>query len=57
MAAEAAALAAEAAAVEVQKVRNVLARLMPTLTEDKAVRMAGELQAKIEEFCRKNDIK
>ena len=49
--------AAEAAVVEVQKVRNALSRLLPTLTEDRAVRMAGELQEKIAEFCRKNDIK
>jgi len=49
--------AAEAAVVEVQKVRTALSRLLPTLTEDRAVRMAGELQARIEEFCRKNDIK
>jgi len=49
--------AAEAAVVEVQKVRSALSRLLPTLTEDGAVRMAGELQARIEEFCRKNDIK
>lgn len=49
--------AAEAAVVEVQKVRNALSRLLPTLTEDRAVRLAGELQQKITEFCRKNDIK
>jgi len=49
--------AAEAAAVEVQKARNDLARLLPALTEGKAIRMAGELREKIAEFCRKNDIK
>jgi hypothetical protein len=49
--------AVDAAAVEVQKIRNALTRLVPTLTEDKAIRKAEELQAKIEEFCRKNDIK
>jgi hypothetical protein len=49
--------AVDTAAVEVQKIRNTLARLLPTLTEDMAIRKAEELQAKIEEFCRKNDIK
>jgi hypothetical protein len=48
---------AEAAVIQVQKIRNDLARLLPTLTEDRAIRMAGELQEKIAEFCRKNDIK
>ncbi len=49
--------AAEAAVVEVQKVRNALSRLLPALTEDTATHMAGELREKIDEFCRKNDIK
>jgi hypothetical protein len=49
--------AAEAAVADVQKVRNELARLMRTLTEEKATVKAGELKAKIDEFCRKNDIR
>jgi AmiR/NasT family two-component response regulator len=48
---------AEAAVRDVQNVRNELARLMKTLTEDKAIARAEELQAKVEEFCRKNDIR
>jgi hypothetical protein len=49
--------AAEAATLEVQKVRNELAGLMKTLTEEKAIAKADELKAKVDEFCRKNDIK
>jgi hypothetical protein len=49
--------AAEAAVVDVQKVRSDLARLRKTLTEEKAVARADELAAKVDEFCRKNDIK
>jgi hypothetical protein len=48
---------AEAASVQVLKARNELGRLMPALTEEKAIRKAEELQARIDEFCRKNDIK
>ncbi len=48
---------AEQAVVDVQKVRRELDRLRQTLTEDKAVARAEELAAKIDEFCRKNDIK
>jgi len=48
---------AESAVVEVQRARNELARLRKTLTEDKAVVQAEELRAKIDEFCRKNDIR
>jgi len=48
---------AEAAAIEVQKARNELARLTGALTEDKAILKAEELRAKIDEFIRKNDIK
>jgi hypothetical protein len=49
--------AAEAAAIQVQKTRDGLARLIGTLTEDKAILKAEELRAKIDEFIRKNDIK
>ena len=48
--------AAEAAVVEVQKVRNELTQLRKTLTEDKAIAKADALVAKVNEFCRKNDI-
>ena len=48
---------AEQAVIDVQKVRSELARLQKTLTEEKAVARAEELAAKIDEFCRKNDIK
>jgi AmiR/NasT family two-component response regulator len=49
--------AAEAAVVEVREVRNELARLRKTLTEDKAIARADALVAKVDEFCRKNDIR
>jgi hypothetical protein len=48
---------AEAAVVEVQKTRSELARLRRTLTENKAIIRAEALKAKIDEFCRKNDIR
>jgi hypothetical protein len=48
---------AEAAVVEVQKVRSELGRLMETLKEDKAIARAEALKAKVDEFCRKNDIR
>ncbi len=47
---------AEAAVVEIKKVRDELAALMPSLTEENAIFKAEELKAKIDEFCRKNDI-
>ncbi len=47
---------AEAAVVEVKKIRRELAGLMTTLTEERATGKAGELKAKIDDFCRKNDI-
>jgi len=48
---------AEQAVVDVQKVRRELGRLRQTLTEEKATARAEALAAKIDEFCRKNDIK
>jgi hypothetical protein len=48
---------AETAVVEVQRARIELARLKKTLKEDKAVVLAEDLRAKIDEFCRKNDIR
>jgi hypothetical protein len=39
------------------KARDDLARLRATLTEDRAIAKADKLAAKIEHFCRKNDIK
>jgi 5-bromo-4-chloroindolyl phosphate hydrolysis protein len=47
----------EAAMIQVQKTRAELIRLSKTLTEPKAILKAEELRAKIDEFCRKNDIK
>jgi 3-hydroxyacyl-CoA dehydrogenase len=47
----------EEAAVEVQKTRAELTRLAKTLTEPKAILKAEELRAKIDVFCRKNDIR
>jgi hypothetical protein len=48
---------AESAVVEVQRVRAELGRLRKTLTEDKAIALADALKAKVDEFCRKNDIR
>jgi len=48
---------AEGALAQIQKLRRDLADLKGTLAEPKALRRAEELQARIEEFCRKNDIK
>jgi hypothetical protein len=48
---------AEQAVVDVQKVRRELDRLRETLTEAKAVARADELAAKVDTFCRNNDIK
>ncbi len=48
---------AEQAVVDVQKVRRELGKLRQTLTEEKAIARAEELSVKVEEFCRKNDIK
>jgi hypothetical protein len=47
---------AESAVVEIKKIRDELAGLMKALTEERAVRKAEELKAKIDDFCRKNDI-
>lgn len=49
-------LDSETAATQVLKLRDELAQLRKTLTEEKAVRKADELAEKIENFCRKNDI-
>jgi len=48
---------AESAVVQVQKVRLELARLRKTLTEERAIAKADQLQAKVDEFCRKNEIR
>jgi hypothetical protein len=48
---------AEQAVVDVQKVRRELDKLRQTLTEEKAVARAEDLAARVDEFCRKNDIK
>jgi len=48
---------AESAMVQVQRARNELARLRKTLTEDKAIALADGLKIKVDEFCRKNDIR
>ena len=47
----------EAVVREILEVRDKLAALRATLTEDRAIGKADELAAKIENFCRKNDIK
>lgn len=49
--------ALENAVGQVRLIRNDLARVRAGLKEEKAIRRAEELSAKIEEFCRKNDIK
>jgi len=49
--------AAEEAVRDIQKVRADLARLRKTLTQEKAIERAEELAGKVDEFCRKNDIK
>lgn len=46
----------ERAVSMIQKLRADLNQLRATLTEPKAIRKAEELQEKIAEFCRKNDI-
>jgi hypothetical protein len=47
---------AEGAVVEIKKIREELAGLMKSLTEEKAIQRAEELKSKIDDFCRKNDI-
>ena len=48
---------AESAVADVQRARNELVRLRKTLTEEKAIALAEALQAKVDEFCRKNEIR
>jgi hypothetical protein len=48
--------ALENAVGKVRLIRNDLARVRAALKEPKAIRRAEELSAKIEEFCRKNNI-
>jgi hypothetical protein len=46
----------ESAAVQVLKLRDELAELRQTLTEERAIGKAEALAEKIEYFCKKNDI-
>jgi hypothetical protein len=46
----------DSAAVQVLKLRDELAQLRKTLTEEKAIGKAAALAEKINNFCRKNDI-
>jgi hypothetical protein len=46
----------DSAAVQVLKLRDELAQLRKTLTEEKAIGKAAALAEKIDNFCRKNDI-
>lgn len=46
----------EKAENQVKAVRNKLKELLPTLTEEKAIARAQELESKIQTFCEKNDI-
>ena len=46
----------EKAENQVKAVRNKLKELLPTLTEEKAIARAEELESKIQTFCEKNDI-
>ncbi len=46
----------EKAENQVKAVRSKLKELMPTLTEEKAIARAQELEGKIKYFCEKNDI-
>ena len=46
----------DSAAVQVLKLRDDLAQLRKTLTEEKAIGKAAVLAEKIEYFCKKNDI-
>ena len=48
---------AEAAVAQILKVKGDLVDLKLTLTEPKALHRADDLQARIDEFCRKNEIK
>jgi len=46
----------EKAENQVKEVRKKLQELKPTLTEEKAVARAQELESKIQNFCQKNEI-
>ena len=46
----------EKAERQVKEVRKKLKELLPTLTDDKAIARAKELEAKIQNFCQKNEI-
>jgi hypothetical protein len=46
----------ETTAVQMQRLRAELAELRKTLTDARAVKKAGQLAEKIENFCKKNDI-
>lgn len=46
----------DTAVVQLQKLRADLAELRGTLTDARAIKRAGELAEKIENFCKKNDI-
>jgi len=46
----------EKAEKEVKEVRTNLQKLMPTLTDEKAIARARELESKIRTFCQRNDI-
>jgi ABC-type lipoprotein release transport system permease subunit len=46
----------EKAERQVKEVRKKLKELLPTLTDDKAIARAQELEAKIQNFCQKNEI-
>jgi len=48
--------AVESSAAQIRRLREDLAFLSRTLSEDKAILRAEELRLKIDEFCRKNDI-
>ncbi len=41
---------------QMKRIRVEIADLKQTLTEEKALQQADELQYKIEEFCKRNDI-
>jgi hypothetical protein len=46
----------EKAEMEVKAVRKKLQELMKTLTDEKAIARAQELEGKIQNFCQRNDI-
>lgn len=48
---------AETVVIDIQKLRSELAELRAKLAEEKAISRADALSEKIENFCRKNEIK